>query len=1060
MYIAFDFRSGESSAHARSHEAISAWTALIRTFHGWVRALAEVLPRDRSALVVPDDFDRPVTLLFRDARLGTVPSINTTTTERILTSARFGDTTLAFHITLWVCAFLAAEQRFTPASAIGKPASAIGKPTTPPLGLECDSGSDEEEEAIIIADYLKREYTANVLSPARAASDPATLETLQTQRAAIKRLLEPGTPCSEIFNPLIALAMAFKIPARRSSVISAAPPHSPDQAYSLAIAGWTLIFPDYEFWVISVSEQLPHSVADFERFYDHHNPVPLLLGDESLGNVRHIAAKHQERLIDLAGLDGTIPFAMGEFLSGACLLFVPLRSVPSLAAFTFVTSRHTELPPLFPFVAVTETAAADQAVQAAQAVQAVQADQPVEAEQPSASMWERGGETPTTLVLRALARHSHPARVLRLFAATAPEATAPAQPAQPAQPVEQEQPEHAAHLARQLQDLRAQLHAIDTHIEQTNESLEVLPEAAARSELKAYTATQHTLSAYRRQRSLASWAYYATLAAHHATLRSSAAAPSLRFAPFPEAILYILMAMLTHSFEDTRFLLLTVSGVSAAWRRAASDAAKHALFRLLGSPTTNEFSEHSKFFLHSLFCYHEDRLRTTLENEAEQAEQAAEAAEAAEAAHAAQAADSENESDLRGSAPYAHMQALIREHDGGLRRLGAASDTASDAAVAESSLAAHHATQPELPALPDDCWVSVFDLLCASPECLFAVACTSTLWLTLACRTVSRILRSADPSCFADYWLRCAAIVEERRALQGLPHSAPASADFPSAGTFSPDVRIVSDDRIARAATTTDAVLRQFGYASIPTPRDGNCFLHAVQAELQRTFPDQGFSAGALRQAIARISATPEVQALMSERPHGEWQRYDSSGNPIIGSHSVYSAFISQNRTWCGTFEAALTATYITLNRSRLGTATATAPRLIVVDGRENGAHEHLPVGSYDTRLCPKKRVSGALLSTDVVICYCHATKHWTSAINLRPGVSLVRLCAGGGTTPPHAPSRAVPNEYLAEPSQTTAAEPAEHTEHIGSEEMPGFFTIPTFLRPKRFWAYFPPFRR
>ena len=517
----------------RLRDAIREWTKIVSTFGEWVRAVAHVLRfHDLSTLVVPDDCTPPVTLLFRDGRLGTVPSINTTTARHILASAQCGNTGLAFQITLWVCAFLAAHHR-------PEPASAIGKPTTPPLGLvgldafsyDSDYHSSRSsnsicssEDAAEIAEFLTEEYTAerttsdsvlaailagstdetvvspkqlescillararnptselelintaaqiyfetkdaterqmpaydhmsvtaakdlaemddldprsaaanpaakctfcdrpattvacshcgcrahnmcliaraqsraaqllsaeewvncpqctqgsfeachvqlfqrelaraterestrvacealarhdlatltltsprtradepdeaeqaalrehwnNILSPASAAS---TLEaTLGFQRDKIERLLVPHTPCSEIFSPLIALAMAFKSPSHRSSVIFASPPRSTYQAYSRAIEGWTLIFSPYKSWVRSVAEYIPRSVAEFEALYDHHNDVPLLLGDESLGSVRHIAAHHQERIIELARLDGTIAFAMAEFLSG------------------------------------------------------------------------------------------------------------------------------------------------------------------------------------------------------------------------------------------------------------------------------------------------------------------------------------------------------------------------------------------------------------------------------------------------------------------------------------------------------------------------------------------------------------------------------------------------------------------------------------------------------------------------------------------------------------------------------------------------------------------------
>ena len=56
-------------------------------------------------------------------------------------------------------------------------------------------------------------------------------------------------------------------------------------------------------------------------------------------------------------------------------------------------------------------------------------------------------------------------------------------------------------------------------------------------------------------------------------------------AAFPADVLYFLMGLLAHSAEDASTLRFRVSGVSKAWRRAASEAGKQARRALLPART-------------------------------------------------------------------------------------------------------------------------------------------------------------------------------------------------------------------------------------------------------------------------------------------------------------------------------------------------------------------------------------------------------------------------------------------------------------------------------------------
>ena len=138
--------------------------------------------------------------------------------------------------------------------------------------------------------------------------------------ATIRSLLQQNAPMSAILVPLIALAMTYKLgdsadtaDLRRRIIFTRA--KTTDDAYALAIACWTHIFPTYKDWVLEVAEVLPSSIYEFERLYDSHACVRLLLNNDEPGFVRHIAAKRQESLIKDASddLDVRILLEMSRF---------------------------------------------------------------------------------------------------------------------------------------------------------------------------------------------------------------------------------------------------------------------------------------------------------------------------------------------------------------------------------------------------------------------------------------------------------------------------------------------------------------------------------------------------------------------------------------------------------------------------------------------------------------------------------------------------------------------------------------------------------------------------
>ena len=63
-------------------------------------------------------------------------------------------------------------------------------------------------------------------------------------------------------------------------------------------------------------------------------------------------------------------------------------------------------------------------------------------------------------------------------------------------------------------------------------------------------------------------------------------------AAFPADVLYLLMGLLARSSEDASTLRFPVSGVSKAWRRAASEAGKHA--RRAQAPVRTQTHTHAQ----------------------------------------------------------------------------------------------------------------------------------------------------------------------------------------------------------------------------------------------------------------------------------------------------------------------------------------------------------------------------------------------------------------------------------------------------------------------------------
>ena len=239
-------------------KALQAWTRIIADFVRWAYALAAVLPADlRPLIAVPE---RHVTLLFNDSSLGTVPVLSGA--EHFLQLAHDGSVSIAFQLALWECAYAASQ----------------------PTPLETRSSA----------------VTTQQLLPL-----PPTPETL---RRTFRGFLEQSTTCSPLFCPLLRLAMELKLAELTATVVS--------KRYSDAIAWWERIFHDYRLWLLALYTHLPNSMQAFALLYDRGTNT-LILNDASLGSCSHVHPKHQQHIIEAAGLDFDIAFAMSQFVMGS-----------------------------------------------------------------------------------------------------------------------------------------------------------------------------------------------------------------------------------------------------------------------------------------------------------------------------------------------------------------------------------------------------------------------------------------------------------------------------------------------------------------------------------------------------------------------------------------------------------------------------------------------------------------------------------------------------------------------------------------------------------------------
>jgi len=244
----------------------------------------------------------------------------------------------------------------------------------------------------------------------------------------------------------------------------------------------------------------------------------------------------------------------------------------------------------------------------------------------------------------------------------------------------------------------------------------------------------------------------------------------------------------------------------------------------------------------------------------------------------------------------------------------------------------------------------------------------------------------------------------------------------------SPELVITADDRLGFDALTNADVASRLGCQLLPTLGDGNCLFNAANIGVDRVLSgehSQMLSARTIRDLAADVSREPDVLHLMSENPSNAWQRWlpsESGPAPRFIVPGNYHTYIRTNGMWASTFDIALVATVV----QRLAVATGVPMRVIVIDYRERGAHQHMPVG-FDGKLCTKRRVE-SILPTDVVIAY--ATGHYSAVRLLPPAPSPPSASPAPAPSPPSAPAPTAPA-----PTAPSAAEGVAHADDTAQLE-------------------------